>query len=424
MTVPEGDVADSAPKDVSARGARGVALAGLMGAASGLVIQFVTASTLTQAENQQFITFWSLLFAVIGATGGIQNESTRAVRSMAHRGVPATGRGAPVVLVGLGMGAVVAVVVLVTAPLWAAHVLQTDAVLGVLLVAVAALAFSGHASVTGVLAGVGTWGTYSRVVAAESAIRLILVGAVAFVGVSLVGYMWASALATATWGIALLVSRGTRGTFGVRADRRVRAYVGAVRHAMLAATSTAVLVVGFPVLVSLTSDAATNRTTAPLLLAISLTRAPLLLPLNAFQGVAITHFIAHPNQRGRTLGRIMAGIAGLGVVGAALAAWIGPWVFGLLGRGYSLDPLLFAALTIAGGFLAMLTLTGTAVLAVGRHRAYSVGWVVATVTAILVLLLPIPVTERVVLSLWASPLVGVAVHLVPLLRSRGVASVG
>jgi ribose/xylose/arabinose/galactoside ABC-type transport system permease subunit len=50
------------------------------------------------------------------------------------------------------------------------------------------------------------------------------------------------------------------------------------------------------------------------------------------------------------------------------------------------------------------------VLALGHHFDYSIGWVVATVASIVLLLLPVPIADRAVLSLVVGPIVGLVVH--------------
>ena len=64
----------------------------------------------------------------------------------------------------------------------------------------------------------------------------------------------------------------------------------------------------------------------------------------------------------------------------------------------------------------MLTLTGAAAVAAALHRAYSVGWVSATVASALLLLLPLGLETRTVVALLCGPLVGIAVHLAALAR--------
>jgi len=412
------------------RGARGVAVAGIVVAATGFVIQALVSRTASAEDTALFLVFWSLLFAVVGITGGIQNESTRAVRASYHGDVPvesgAAGagvRGARVVPVGLAVGALIAVVVLATSPLWASSVLQEHTVLGVVLVALAAFAFSGHASATGALAGAGAWKVYARVVGLESVVRLVLVVGVVLVSATLVNLMVAPAVATGAWLLALATSAQTRSTLAMRADRPARQYVTGLGHAIVASSSTAVLVVGFPVLIQLTTPDDVVTAAAPLLLAISLTRAPLLLPLNAFQGVAIAHFVEHPERRARTLTVIVGIVAVVGAVGAGLAALVGPWLMDVV-LDQQIGSAVLAGLTGAGALLALLTLTGTAVLALGRHRAYSAGWAVASILAVVLLLLPGSLEQRVLVSLWVSPLVGAAIHAVALVRSRAPRSVG
>lgn len=407
---------------LDARGARGVALSGVVVAATGFVVQAVVARTATPADTALFLVFWSLLFAVVGITGGIQNESTRAVRAALREATP-TSDGARVVPLGLLAGGIIAVAVLATAPLWASRVLQEHAVAGVVLVALAAFAFAGHASVTGALAGAGAWRIYARVVGLESLVRLLLVGVVAAVAATLLGLMTAAAVATGAWLLAFATSAQVRRTMRTRADRPAGPYVAGLGHAMVASSATAVLVVGFPVLIQLTTPDDVVTAAAPLLLAISLTRAPLLLPLNAFQGVAITHFVEHPDRRARTLLRTIGVVGAVAVVGAGLAALVGPWLMEVVMH-QTIGPAMLAALTGAGAMLALLTLTGTAALALGNHRAYSAGWAVASVVAVVLLLPPWPLEERVLLSLWVSPVVGAAIHGWAIVRSRPVPSVG
>ena len=409
--------------ELDGRGARGVAVAGIVVAATGFVVQALVSRTASAADTALFLVFWSLLFAVVGITGGIQNESTRAVRAALHDEVRPDVQGARVVPVGLAVGGLIALAVLATSPLWASSVLQEHTVAGVVLVAVAALLFSGHASATGALAGAGAWKVYARVVGLESVVRLVLVVAVVVVSATLFNLMVASAVATAAWLLALAASRQVRSTLTMRADRPARRYVSGLGHAIVASSSTAILVVGFPVLIQLTTPDDVVTAAAPLLLAISLTRAPLLLPLNAFQGVAIAHFVEHPERRARTLTVIVGIVVVVGAVGAGLAALVGPWLMEVV-LDQQIGSGVLAALTGAGALLALLTLTGTAVLALGKHRAYSAGWAVASILAVLLLLPPWALEQRVLLSLWISPLVGASIHAAALVRSRAPRSVG
>ncbi|MBV8928436.1 MAG: hypothetical protein JO152_04855, partial [Mycobacteriaceae bacterium] len=84
------------------------------------------------------------------------------------------------------------------------------------------------------------------------------------------------------------------------------------------------------------------------------------------------------------------------------------------GPGYRADGALLAWLTAGAVAIALLTLTGAAVVAAALHRAYSAGWVGATVASTMLLLLPLELQTRTVVALLCGPLVGMAVHLAAL----------
>jgi hypothetical protein len=87
------------------------------------------------------------------------------------------------------------------------------------------------------------------------------------------------------------------------------------------------------------------------------------------------------------------------------------------GPEYRADGALLAWLTAGAVAIAMLTLTGAAAVAAALHRAYAAGWIIATVAAVALLLLPVGLDTRTVIALLCAPLVGIAVHLVALGRA-------
>jgi O-antigen/teichoic acid export membrane protein len=152
---------------------------------------------------------------------------------------------------------------------------------------------------------------------------------------------------------------------------------------------------------------------------VTLTRAPLLVPLTAMQGNLIAHFVDQRNDRMRALAGPAALVAGLGVVGVVVAGLAGPWLLRVgFGPGYRADGALLASLTAAAVAIAMLTLTGAATVAAALHRAYSLGWIGATVASTLLLLLPLELQTRTVVALLCGPLVGIAVHMAALRMVR------
>ena len=151
---------------------------------------------------------------------------------------------------------------------------------------------------------------------------------------------------------------------------------------------------------------------------VTLTRAPLLVPLTAMQGNLIAHFVDERSDRVRALIAPVGIIGGVGAVGVLAAGVVGPWLLRVaFGSQYVASGALLAWLTGAAVAIAVLTLTGAAAVAAALHRAYSLGWVGATVASGLLLLLPLPLQTRTVVALLCGPLVGIGVHLLALARA-------
>jgi len=153
------------------------------------------------------------------------------------------------------------------------------------------------------------------------------------------------------------------------------------------------------------------------ILAVTLTRAPLLVPLTAMQGNLIAHFVDQRTERLRALMGPAVAVVGLGLAGVLVAGLFGPWLLRTaFGPEYRAGGALLALLTTAAVAIALLTLTGAAAVAAALHRAYSLGWVGATLASVLLLLLPLDLQTRTVVALLCGPLVGIAVHLAALAR--------
>jgi O-antigen/teichoic acid export membrane protein len=174
---------------------------------------------------------------------------------------------------------------------------------------------------------------------------------------------------------------------------------------------------GFPVLLKATSGELGARG-GVVILAVTLTRAPLLVPMTAMQGNLIAYFVDHRSARLRALLGPATIIIGVGAVGVVAAYLLGPWILRTaFGPEYVTTGALLAWLTAAAVSIALLTLTGAAAVAAALHRAYSIGWVGATMAAAALLTLPLALETRTVVALLCGPLVGIAVHLAALSRA-------
>lgn len=412
---------------------RRILIASLAAAVSSFAILTIAARVLPPEGNRQFLVYWAVLFGVFGVLSGIQHETTRAVSSGHHgarqheQGPPARPvHGASTSVLGsaalLGLGA--ALVLLTTAMLWAPARFPSATLVSVLLITGAAVLYACHASVAGASAGSSRWRLYADLMGTEAVVRLLAVALVAGLLVSgllsgtdgLVAMQLATAGAAVVWIGFVLLTREGAATAGIRVDLTARQVAGRRLGAMFTAACTAVLITGYPTFIDASAGSEPAVRVAALLFMLSLTRAPIMIPLQALQGVAITAFVRQRDRPLAALLPVMAKVGGLSAIAAVAAALVGPWALRIINPVYDSHPLTWAGLTVAGGTVAVLTLSGTAALAVDRHGDYAAGWLLACVLGVAGLWLPLPLDLRVILALIVGPLLGAALHLALLHR--------
>ena len=409
---------------------RALTLATLFAAAAGYVVMLVAGRTLGPADYPLFATYWGAFFALGGVANGLMQETTRAVRS-ARRGAgdtssassASTAGTAPVpapagprvrilpagLLMGLGLAALVAV----STPAWPQLGLPTFSGAGVLIMAVGILGFSIQAATAGALSGTERWETYAVLLTVDAALRVLVAGVAWWLGDAGLGFALATVAGTLTWALLVALSPGTRAALASALDVGRRRFWGNTGSAMLASAGTSALVTGFPLFVT-----ATARTADPaplvgaVILAITLTRAPLLVPLTSFQSAFIVYFVERRARGLRSLAAPLGLVAALGIVGAGAAWLVGPCLLRVLfGAEFELPGAVLAALTAASVGTAGLMVTGNAALAFDRHMLYNVGWWVAVVAAAAILVsIPGEVDVRAAIALLAGPGLGVVVH--------------
>lgn len=395
----------------------------------------VAQHALPAGQVSEFLVFWSLLFGLYGIIAGIQQESTRAVGAARLEAGGSAARagarpGARVLPVALGLGAAAAVLVAVTSPGWAGHQVPTETPWAITLVCVGVALYAAHAAMSGAAAGRQRWYLFAGLGGGEAAWRMAAMLGVGLAAGGLGGLEAAVVSPVLLWLVVVLCSREGRRTAAARADVPAGRLVRNILFAMGSSAASAVLMVGFPVVLRATEgadpDPYRSMVLAVLILGISITRSPIMIPLQAFQGVAISAFLRQRHRPGAAMVRPAAALLGIGLLGGALAWVIGPFLFRLI---YAPKPeqvrvyddvvhgWLLGPLTFASAIMALLVLTGTAVLALDAHRTYVLGWSVAAVVAVGLLFLPLGLIPRAMIALYLAPACGVAVHLVGMVRA-------
>jgi O-antigen/teichoic acid export membrane protein len=358
-----------------------------------------------------FLVIWGLFFTFTGVLPGLQQEVTRSVATArvqalhSHRPVAGT--------LVIGAGGVVAI--LATTPLWASTV--PDDVLGVSSVlALGFLCYAWANHVNGTLAATHRWSLYAAAILLDGVLRFLLVGAVLVLDTGPVGFAVGLVGASSTWAV-LAMNADVRASTMAAGDAGTSVFVRRSAHAMLASGCSALIVAGFPVLLKLFAGDVKDGADAGIVLAVLMaTRAPLLLFLNAYQGVLITRLVDSGAPVRLMVRWIRVGLV-FSIPAAGAAYLVGPHLLRLVfGPGYDATGGLFVGLVAAGVALGIITLAGWTTLAHRLHAIFVWGWLTAVATTSALLTVPLDLDLRVSLALIVGPLLGACVHLLALHR--------
>lgn len=434
---------------------RWVAIASAVAAITGYVVILIATTTLGAERFELFNVFWGLFFTLNGIVMGLMHETTRGVRAMARpddetwerershgqddeavleafeaeeledASVSAEARAADLALArasnasginpvktSITISLVIGTLVLATSPLWAPALLPAQygaTATGLLTVAITLTTV--QAVFSGVLSAIGRWRAYAILTMIESFGRVIVALIATLLSDPVTGFLVATVTGMISSPIIMLTPVGRR-ALSAHTDVSLRSFLSRGGQSMLAASAAAVLVVGFPVLIKATRPETDPVLLSNLLLAVTLTRAPILTPITSFQSAIVVYFVDRFRQGRRVLLIPIAAVLGIAIVGAGLAWLVGPPIIELMGRGFTVGGHVLAALTFVAGVTGCLYLSGAAVLARERHGVYVAGWWTATIVAIVVLLVTPGVLDAVVLALGLGPLLGVLVHLI------------
>lgn len=398
----------------------------LLAAVSTLVVTMIAQRALNGSELTEFLLFWAALFTVTGIITGIQPEITRAVGTARTQTVSADGsapQGTRVVTVTAALGAIAGALVLVSSPLWAGQQIPHSAAVGVTVMAVGVFLYALQATMSGVTAGEDRWYLFAAVGGLESAGRLILMFAAALMIPSLTGLEAATVVPMGLWLILALVTVSGRRLWVARADVPARRLTTNILWSFLSSAAAAVLMMGFPNVLKASGAAESEPVVlGTLILAISITRSPIMIPLQAFQGVAVSAFLKQRHRPVAAFIKPAAAVVAVGATGALAAYLLGPLLFRLIyppaagaesAYEAAASGVTLGALVFASALLALMTLSGNMALAVNQHRIYLAGWVVAAaVTLSLAFLIPAPLVPRAIVALAVGPVCGFVVHMV------------
>ncbi len=389
----------------------------------GWVTMVVVARVSGPRDFASFAVLWALFFGIGGAFAGLQQEVTRstavAARSPA-RGAART-RLLPVVLVLTLPSAVLGALVVATG---AVRVPGTAA--GAALAMAAGLVALGLLTyVNGVLAARGDWFDLALVLAGDAVLRTAAV-LVAVAVDSSSALPWAIAVGALAWLPLVAVRTPVRATLGALGSDPVAGLVRRTLTAMGSTVCAALLVAGFPLLLSvLRGHDELTGAIGVLLATLVLVRAPLLVVIYGLRPAIMRAFLDETGSLGRAVARwwLLLGVAG--GVATLLAAAVGPAVVrAVFGDRYSTQASDLAALTGGSVLIALLVVSGLALVAADRHTASTIGWLASLLLSGTLLLAVPSVRTALLAAVLLAPLAGLVVHALALRSARTVAGAG
>lgn len=386
-----------------------VAATGLVGIAGYLITVWVP-NLIGFGPYATFAVFWAFTFLVAAALTGIQQEITRGTQARVPGDDTRSGQAGKFALL-----AFVAVLVLVlgTAPLWQAAVFPEHGWALVIPLAVGAASYVPLAVLSGSLYGVGHWRALFALISIEGLLRLVLVIAAAYLRPDAATFAWAIAIPFPVAVLVVWPLARTRVVGKTRLDVSLPRLTWNVARTIAAAAAMGVMISGFPLILQLTSPGVPHGVVGLVIATATLTRAPLIVVGMALQSYLIVFFRSRAAHFWRTLLVLEAAVLAIGLVLAVLGYLLGPAIFAVaFPREEVPADWLIGTLILSSALVGALCVSAPAVLSRNAHAAFSAGWIIAAVTTIGCLLLPLSFLDKTVLALLVGPAAGVLVHAV------------
>ncbi|RLP75998.1 hypothetical protein D9V32_07525 [Mycetocola tolaasinivorans] len=389
------------------------AVAGIL----GFVIQIGMGGVLGKTPAYtSFMAFWAAFYLVVGAIAGVQQEYARAVaHTQRTPSMRETGVGAR--RFALLCAAIVAAVLGLSGLLWGPHVFSHDWGTAIILIALGGGAYVLFSAVNGNLYGRERWNLIAVGIIGDPLIRLVLLALVLVLWpgienglrIAVVVPVLLTVIILEVWGRGAGFGQTRLGLPGTQIGWNILRTVGG-------AVSTAALISGYPLFLTIVAGA--NPALPGLIYVFTLVRAPIVIPMLALQNFMIVHFGKNPRRALGTALRLMGGVILGAIVLGAAAAWVGPWVISLVSAGqFDPSPWLVGAMVASAGATGALCVSGAAAVALNRHTGFLLGWVVAALASVLLLLLPGAIEQRALIALTVGPVLGLIVHLATLRRA-------
>jgi hypothetical protein len=388
---------------------------------AGYLVTWLVYRSVGPAPYTLFALFWSALYLSIGGLSGIQQEFARATNPIDRQATHSREPSRPAKLrVFAALAALTSIgVVLLIALLTPTQALGKDS--GWLLVALSlgVASYVCVAVISGALYGVSRWGVLTALIVCDAVLRLalILISLAFTTDTTVLAWMVVVPFPATLILLAPLLNRVLRGQFSV--DVGYQKLTWNTSRTVAASISTAMIVSGFPLLLGVTTHDLSAALLGESIFVITLARAPIVITVMSLQSYLVVRFKSAENGIWRVFGLVVGIILAATLVLAGLGWFIGLWALDLVvGAPLHIEASLIGVLVLSSGLVAILSVTGAAVLSQSRHVVYALGWALAAVATIIALTLPADFFVRLEIALIFGPVAGIILHVVGMTTLR------
>ena len=380
--------------------------------AAGLALQALVGRMLTPAEFALFLSFWGMLFAIGGSLSILEQETAR--QTAAHEDDSGSSMYGVTVSAAVLAGLVAAATMI--PPIAERFYGRSNWAMG-LVVVFAAVGFAIQFALRGTLIGSGAIRPYSAIVILEAVARLVLllIFAVSF-GVNLPTAAIAVGIGSFAW---LVWFRRAHGTVPRErlSSRQWRTALRTAASLMVAAGLMAVMIVGYPAMVSSLTDEPPSAARGAVLAALTLSRFPLILvsPIQALAVPTIVRWRSNATAASARKARLLVTGGTLAATAVGLVGGVAGWLWGpavvrlVYGSDYDASPRAAALLVLSAFLLAWVLLMSAALIALAAHRRMVVMWLAAVVaSAVWLLVSPLGIMDTTAVGALVAPVVALA----------------
>jgi uncharacterized membrane protein YwzB len=185
-----------------------------------------------------------------------------------------------------------------------------------------------------------------------------------------------------------------------------------ISQTLTASTSAALIINGLPLLIVYAAQGIEQSFVGDLILTITIIRAPIIIIALSMQSFLVVKFRDRKTSTLAPVLKILLAVSIATAVTALLGYQAGPEFLEILtGRPLLIDGNLFSLVLLSSGLVAAMIVSGSNLLAKGKHLFYSAGWLAAALTSVLTITAPLEFSDRVLSTLLLGPVAGLLVFL-------------